>query len=329
MATETQEPTSDKLIEGLSGMQDFSGFKMGDTGIGSEEAVSPSTLKEEPAHQPARETVNRGNTEETAKTSSQEPEAKAPQTDTTEAASKRTDTPQAKGKSAQDRIREVVGEKNELKAKYDELEKRFNALSQGKKVDEPEKPKERPHLIPPPEKPKFTRQQLKDYIAKAKEAGRDDMVEVAQEELEKIRDYEIELAKWEFKDSKEWERHQSHEQHYTQEAIKRWPELNNPESEQYKEYTRLMGRINQIEPAFLKKPESRYVLGEVMEWRLKSGRLDAAEEKIKKLEAENQRLTKAQQPITTSEAPVIGSTNEKADAPSISSLAQALKQVRR
>jgi hypothetical protein len=334
MAVETQDnsSTSEDLVKSLGEMNDFAQFKMGDSGADSETSVSESTSKEPSEVQPTPEAENRGNSDETAKTSSQE-EAKAPTDTTQEAASKRTDTKKSQA-VPYERFSQVTAEKNEFKAKYEELLKK---QSEAPKVEPQEQGKaESIEIDDIPAKPAHDIKQLEDALEKY-----EDLLEEARlsQDLAKVNECRsmIKIIRGEIKSVNEYDskykdaisRHQYEKSYYSKQIESKWPEITNPESEIGKTYGNLKNVLSKHLPKITNNPRASWFIAQASEWYLKSVRLDAAEEATKKKDEEISRLTKAQQPLTTTEAPSVGSSNEKANVPSISSLASALKQMRR
>lgn len=293
---------------------DFSSFEVDEIQPDSEENATESdnsTLTNEPADQPPQATEDRSNSTEKEATevkSSQDETKKTPDTNNNqESVSKRPDTNQKPVPYS--RFSEVTKEKNEWKAKYDELAKN--------QVQKPAGEQKQDHAIPPPydKKPEpyksnFTEEQLEGVIA----SGEDESIkDVARAELNKMRDSERKVTRWEAweaRNQQAYEKRQALEHHYNSETLKKWPGLDQADSPELKEYTRLLGVVNKIDANFMKNPEARYRLGEIMDWKLKSVRVDTVLQENQKLKDEIQTLRKARQPLVANGKQEVGEPSE-------------------
>ncbi len=306
MATNTIEQTAEEgLRSAISGAADFSDFKMPDVDSPVAASSSDTTLNNSTEDNNSSE-ESRSDSSKVAtqtQTKSSREDAKASD-DTNKATSNRTDKP--KQTRPPQRIEQLLQEVKTLKSQLAEQKK-----------NEPQTPAKEPEpLVTPPTKPTYSRDQLKTVIAQARANGRDDLIEAAQEEIEKIRDYEIEMAKWENKNSRAWEQHNHDMSHYENEAYKQWPDLKDPESSMSQAHAGIVDFIGKQMPEVMKKPISKFMLARIADWSLKSARVDVAEQEIKKLREEIQSLKKSGQPLNQKDNIEVGSkgSNPAADA---------------
>lgn len=313
---------------------DFSSFEVDAIQPPVEDTQAPeaesTTLTNETEIQPSQEKEDRSNsTEEEAKQTetSQDEQNKIPDINNKqETVSKRPDTNAKETPKSvpYNRFSEVTKEKNEWKTKYEEAVKKQSAQPQGEQKPD--------YAVPPPydKKPElyksnFSEEQLEGVLTSQADA---ETKELARLELNKLRDSERRVTRWEsweVRNQQAYQQKQAQEVHFTNEAVKLVPDLNNADSPAFKEFSKIMSRVNKIDSNFMKQPEARYLIAQSVNDRLKSARMDTVLEENKKLKDEVQNLRKARQPLVASSAPVLGEASADAKPQSVSSFADKIR----
>lgn len=146
--------------------------------------------------------------------------------------------------------REVEGKYKDLESKYNDLSKRFEQVSP-KKDAEPSKPKE---YVPKPQEPKYpkdkliaAKQQLEAKLSKG-EATQQDLADHAwvSDEILAWSRHEHALELWEIKNGKAAQEREFEINHYKQQAVKKWPDLADSNSERFKTYQQTRTRLDEI-----------------------------------------------------------------------------------
>jgi hypothetical protein len=217
------------------------------------------------------------------------------------------------------RIRELNEKFKQEESKRKELEAKLASQEQAKtqtptnevkatqETQQPQK-QEIPQLVPPPAKPQYTKQQLLPLLKKYQDEGNADMAWAVQQEIEKVRDYEIELAKWEGQNARAWENHQSQTGYWQSEANKKWPELAKQDSTIAKAMQKVNTFIKDVQSNPAKFAYNQAYMADVFD---RSLRFDAAEAENKQLREKIALLEKKGQPANQAEAPEVESTTSK------------------
>ncbi len=207
------------------------------------------------------------------------------------------------------RLQELLDENKALKAKLQTPAPQNQAQAQQQQPDA--KPKERKNLIPPPEKPRYTRQQLIGLIDAYEESGDKAMVKAAREELYKVDQYEHEVTRWELKEGRAWEQYQANQNYYRAEAVKKWPDLAKTDSPIFREFQ----KVSQIVPELLERPDGEWLLASLANVRIQAARADALEAELKTEREKYTSMAKRAQPGKQTESTRVGSEpGEDADS---------------
>ncbi len=305
--TLTEEQGRETFLKELTNLNDFGGFKRESP---SESSASEPTSKQQSSEQPSPTAEDRGKPEE-AEVKTSQPEPK--ETVDTTAASTRTDADKTKSDHVPySRFSEVVSDRNNWKAKYEEAVK---AKSEAPKTEEkPQAPDTDIADIPP--KPQYELKDLKSALTQYEDKIEDFRLEGNVEKVKECRNL-IKVLKDEIEKTSDWQskyqeavnRHHGIKSYLTQEIVKKYPDLTNPESEIAKTFTGMKTKVSEHLPRMLKEPKAEWFLAQASDWYLKSLRVDAAQQEITKLKEEVQRLQKAQLPITTNGVSRVGESS--------------------
>jgi hypothetical protein len=232
-----------------------------------------------------------------------------PTKDDTNATNLEADKQQPKvihGKSGDKRFQQMANQIRELK----ELLK-----SQGGQApaSAEAKPTEAPSLIPKPNKPAYTKKQLDDAEKLARSNGDEGLLNAVNQERESLRQFELDERFWKLENEKALSKYQETQNHYIQEAVKKWPDIAKSDSEHYQTFERLSQRV----PELLARPQGdgHYLLAEVAYTYLQNkelaSRLAALETKSKQTETENTGLKKKIAPAVQTKSLNLGASNGK------------------
>lgn len=286
-----QPPSADAglkaAISAGAGAEDFSQFKMADDAGADEGAtqITPAASKDDGS-------TDRSDVDDAAnadKTTSQTEPKKQDGTNAEGTASNRTD----KKNRLDPRLDQLLTKTKDLEGKLQAAEAKLQ-----EKAKAETKPREVKPLVPQPAKPTYTREVLKQIIAKARAEGNTDLIDNCNEELEKIRDYDLAMVKWEQQNGEATRQHNGAVQHFRQEALKKFPDLAKQGSELEKQYVGIRnGVIAEHFPEILEKPAGEYWVAQVAHWRMQSAQLDAVTSERNQLREEIQKLKKDGLPL--------------------------------
>lgn len=211
---------------------------------------------------------------------------------------------------SEQRIRELVAKTKELEAK---LAERGTQAGDGKAAAAEIAATEA--IVPQPEKPRYTLEQLRVAKRKAQEEGNAELLEAVEEEIAKVRDYPRDLKLWEIQNKQAIERRDGETLAYRQEAVKKWPDLANSESPLFKAWA----GVRQAMDAARKSPGlMEYRMAEVAALvagsKAHAAEVEALKSENEKLKAEVDTLRKKMQPGAPSGASEAGSTEGNHDA---------------
>ncbi len=168
------------------------------------------------------------------------------------------------------------------------------------------KAQETPQLVPPPQKPQYTKAQLLPLLKKYQDAGDTEMAWAVNLELEAIRDYDVKQATWQIENARAWENHQSTTNYWKSEKLKKHPGLSDPNSSISKAMTQVETFIKDVQANPAKFEYNQAYMADIFD---RSQRFDAAETEIKQLREKIASLEKKGQPAALNEA-------SEAEAPS-------------
>lgn len=328
----------------LSKITDYSGFHMDDIPAHKEKESSSeaesetNTTEKEVESEPVQTQEDRGTSEdkveqEQSKDQSSQDDESQSDINNQESESNRTDPVKPKESRAAKRIQELLErdkarekEISELRAK---LEKGTQESPETAVKSEPE------YIVPPPGekrpepyKSKWTIKQLRDELQKANLA--DEAKQLIAEEIEAIKESNQEQLTWdtwEIKNKQAYERQAYEVNHYTQEAVKIVPELNDANSQAYKEFAGILNQVKEVDSQFLSKPKARVLLAQATKDRMASLRLDAALKENETLKKEIQRFKKSAQPLAASNGSVLGESAKDNKPLSKGDLASRIRQL--
>lgn len=205
---------------------------------------------------------------------------------------------------SQERIRELVAKTKELEARL--------ANNETKGKDAAVAPEA---IVPKPEQPRYTLDQLRIAKRKAQDEGNNELLEAVEEEIARVRDFPRDLKLWEIQNKQAIEKRDGETLSYRQEAVKKWPDLANMETPMFKAWAgvRAAMDIAQKSPGLME-----YRMAEVAA--LVAGsknhavEVDALKSENEKLKTEVETLRKKMQPGAPSGASEAGSTEGNHDA---------------
>lgn len=208
---------------------------------------------------------------------------------------------------AEQRIRELVSKNKELEARL--AERATLPADKDGKGDAPEA------IVPKPEQPRYTLEQLRIAKRKAQDEGNAELLEAVEEEIARVRDYPRDIKLWEIQNKQAIERRDGETLAYRQEAVKKWPDLANSESPLF----RAWAGVRQAMDAARKSPGlMEYRMAEVAALvagqKNHAAEVDALKSENEKLKAEVDTLRKKMQPGAPSGASEAGSTDGNHDA---------------
>lgn len=208
---------------------------------------------------------------------------------------------------AEQRIRELVAKTKELEARL--AERGTLPADKDGKGDAPEA------IVPKPEQPRYTLEQLRIAKRKAQDEGNAELLEAVEEEIARVRDYPRDLKLWEIQNKQAIERRDGETLAYRQEAVKKWPDLANSESPLFKAWA----GVRQAMDAARKSPGlMEYRMAEVAALvagsKAHAAEVEALKSENEKLKAEVDTLRKKMQPGAPSGASEAGSTEGNHDA---------------
>lgn len=210
---------------------------------------------------------------------------------------------------AEQRIRELVAKTKELEARLAERGTQGDGRAAAAATDAPEA------IVPKPEQPRYTLEQLRIAKRKAQDEGNAELLEAVEEEIARVRDYPRDLKLWEIQNKQAIERRDGETLAYRQEAVKKWPDLANSESPLFKAWA----GVRQAMDAARKSPGlMEYRMAEVAALvagsKAHAAEVEALKSENEKLKAEVDTLRKKMQPGAPSGASEAGSTEGNHDA---------------
>lgn len=158
-----------------------------------------------------------------------------------------------KSEKKPNRYQELANQNKELKGQLEEISKKLTqpAAQKPEQKQEPAKPKE---YVPKPEAPKYekaklvaAKQQLESKMSKG-EATQQDLADHAwlADELLGWNRHEHAMELWEIKNGKAAQDREYELNHYKQQAVKKWPDLADSNSERFKTYGSTRTRLDEI-----------------------------------------------------------------------------------
>ena len=235
------------------------------------------------------------------------------QADTTKTNASPSSSATTRPPRSEQRIQELIKERDEWRSKAE-----MTAKAPVAQVAEPAKTEaSKEHVIvPPPDKPRYTMENLQNLKAKAKAEGNEELLEAIGEEMERVRMYDHDMKLWKLENGQAVERYQANQLHYRQHAVKNWPELAKADSPISVTYANMSQRF----PELLNRPngDGQYWLANVAHLVVAQKGHEAEKaalvEENKKLKEENDTYKRKMSPAKqTGESTVTGSDENEDD----------------
>lgn len=215
---------------------------------------------------------------------------------------------QAQGKQFQSkgdkRFQQMANELREVKALLAQKQ-----IVEGGTGKEPKEAKsDTPSIVPKPNKPTYSKEQLDQAEAIARQRGDESLMKSVLEEREKLRQYELDERFWKLENDKAVNKYQETVNHHITEAVKKWPDLTKNDSPHFQLFEKLSQRVPEI--LSRSQGDGHYLLAEVAHTYLKNQELEsklaALEAKSKQTETENSGLKKRIAPAVQNKSLPVG-----------------------
>lgn len=218
----------------------------------------------------------------------------------------------------QNDIRSLIATRNKIESEIAEARK---AREEGSKSTEAVSATKA--LIPPPEKPKYSREQLENALDKYEDAGDHEMARAIRSELRNVDKYEKDLILWEARNGRAIEQHQSALNYYRQEIADKYPEVLQSDSPQAQVFQRVLKQV----PEVLNRADGELIAAQVSDWFVRASREEATAKENQELKEKLTALEKKIQPASQKSSPKIGNENGKVNLDA--EFSQKLKEVYR
>jgi hypothetical protein len=200
----------------------------------------------------------------------------------------------------------------DLKREREEFRREREALTRQQNPNQQQNQVQEPVFVDKPKTPQFTREQITAEYNKAKAEGNEAVMQACVQANQEWDRYDNDLKFWKIENGQKVEKFNSYRKHYWNEAVKRFPDLQNQDSEMYREAKSLASKFPEV--LNRQTADGEYLIAQLAGMRIErkghAAALAARDEQIKTLTEKLNATQKRLQPASQGVAPSISKAGE-------------------